>query len=190
MKNSLFDPENWLWQPFGKVADFLFLTALCFLTSIPIVTIGSTLTALYDCSAHCVKNRDEGMFSRYFRTFRRELLPSTLSFLLWAVILGGIFSIIRVFTATANPTTFNLIIAYAFMFLLILVTGIATWVFPLLSRFTFSIANLNITAIRLAFAHIPRTIALGICTSLTICLRIFLRQVLKCMPKVNRKSQA
>lgn len=176
MKNSLFNPENWLWQPFGKVADFLFLTALCFLTSIPIVTIGSTLTALYDCSAHCVKNRDEGMLSRYFRTFRRELLASTLSFLLWAVILGGIFSIIRTFTATANPTTFNLIIAYALMFLLILATGIASWVFPLLSRFTFDIANLNITAIRLAFAHIPRTLALGICTSFTIwiCIRFWI----------------
>ena len=176
MKNSLFDPENWLWQPFGKVADFLFLSALWIVTSIPLVTIGSSFTALYDCSAHCVKNGDKGMLSRYFRTFRRELLPSTLSFLLWVVIIGGVFSFIRNFTATANSTTFNLILAYAALFLLVFVIGIAFWVFPLLSRFTFSFADLNLTAFRLAIAHFPRTIALGACTFAIawICLRLWI----------------
>lgn len=156
--------------------DFLILSALWIFSSIPIVTVGSALTALYDCSARCVKNGDKGMLSRYFRTFRREVLPSMLSFLVWAVILGGIFSFIRNFTATATPTTFNLIIAYAAVFMLVLVVGIASWVFPLLSRFTFSIVDLNLTAIRLAIAHLPRTIALGVCTSLTIwiCLQFWI----------------
>ena len=176
MKNNLFNPENWIWQPFGKVMDFLILSALWIFSSIPLVTIGSALTALYDCSAHCVKNGEKGMFSRYFRTLRRELLPGMLSFLLWAVIIGGIFAFIRNFTASANPTTFNLIIAYAIVLLLVLVVGIAFWVFPLLSRFTFSIVDLNLTAIRLAIVHLPRTIALGVCTSLTIwvCLRFWI----------------
>ena len=176
MKNNLFNPENWIWQPFGKVMDFLILSALWIFSSIPIMTIGSALTALYDCSAHCVKNGEKGMFSRYFRTLRRELLPGMLSFLLWTVIIGGIFAFIRSFTASANPTTFNLIIAYAIVLLLVLVVGIAFWVFPLLSRFTFSIVDLNLTAIRLAIVHLPRTIALGVCTSLTIwlCLRFWI----------------
>ena len=168
MKNSLFNPDNWLWKPFGKVADFLILSALWIFTSIPIVTIGSAWTALYDCSAHCVKDGDDGMFSRYFRTYRRELVPSIVSTLLWAVIIGVLFTFIRTFTANADPSTFNLVIAYASLFLLVLVVGIASWVFPLLSRFTFSVADLNITAFRLAIAHLPRTIALGACTSLII----------------------
>ena len=174
MKNSLFNPENWLWQPFGKVADFLIL--LWIFTSIPIVTIGSSFTALYDCSAHCVKDGDGGMFSRYFRTFRRELLPSTLSFLLWSVLIGGVFAIIRSFTATATSTTFNLILAYAAIFLLTFVIGTAAWVFPLLSRFTLSIVDLNLTAFRLAIAHFPRTIAMGVCAFAIawICLRLWL----------------
>lgn len=176
MNNSLFNPDNWLWQPFGKVADFLILSALWIFSSILIVTLGPAFTALYDCSAHCVKNGDKDIFSRYLRTFRRELLPSILSFLLWAVIIGGIFSLTRNFTATADPTKFNLIIAYATVFILVLVIGIASWVFPLLSRFTFNIVDLNFTAIRLAIMHLPRTIALGICTSLTIwiCIRFWI----------------
>lgn len=168
MKNSLFNPDNWLWQPFGKVTDILILSALWIFSSIPIVTIGSALTALYDCSARCVKTGDKGMLSRYFRTFKRELLPSTLSVLFWGILIGGIFTLIRSFTATADPTTMNLVIAYASLFLLVLVVGIAAWVFPLLSRFTFSVLDLNLTAIRLAIANLPRTIALGVCTSLII----------------------
>lgn len=176
MKNSLFNPDNWLWQPFGKVADLLILSALWIFSSLPIVTIGPAFTALYDCSAHCVKNDERGILSRYLRTFFRELLPSMLSFLFWAVVLGGIFSMIQSFTATAVSTTFNLIIAYAATILLILVAGIASWVFPLLSRFTFGIIDLNVTAIRLAITQLPRTLALGVCTSITVwlCLRFWI----------------
>lgn len=176
MKNSLFNPENWLWQPFGKVTDFLILSALWLFSSIPILTVGSALTALYDCSARCVKNGEKDMLSRYLRTFRRELLPSTLSFLLWTIIIGVVFSFIHNFTATANSTTFNLIITYAAAIILVLVVGIASWVFPLLSRFTFNVVDLNLTAIRLAIMHLPNTITLGVCTSLTIwiCLRFWI----------------
>ena len=176
MKNSLFNPENWLWKPFGKVADFLILSALWIFTSIPIVTLGASFTALYDCSARCVKNGEDGMFSRYFRTFKRELIPSALSALLWAIIIGGVFAFIRSFTANANSTSFNLVLAYASVFLLAFVIGTAFWVFPLLSRFTFSIVDLNLTAFRLAIAYFPRTIALGICTFVItwICLQFWI----------------
>ncbi len=176
MKNSLFNPENWLWQPFGKVADFLILSGLWIFSCIPVVTIGSSLTALYDCSAHCIKDGDKDMLPRYFRTLKRELIPSLLSFLLWAVVIGGTYFLIRSFTASADSTTFNLVIAYASVFILVLEVGIASWVFPLLSRFTFSVADLNSTALRLALAHLPRTIALGVLTSLTIwiCLRFWI----------------
>lgn len=176
MKNSFFNPENWLWKPFGKAADFLILSALWIFSSIPVVTIGSALTALYDCSAHCVKKEEDGMFSRYFRTFKRELLPSTLSLLLWAILVGGIYALIRSFTSNVASTSINLVIAYAGLFILVLVVGIASLVFPLLSRFTFSVIDLNVTAIRLAIAHLPRTLLLGICTSATIwvCLRFWI----------------
>lgn len=176
MKNSLFNPDNWLWKPFGKVADFLILSALWILTSIPIITVGASFTALYDCSAHCVKNGEDGMFSRYFRTFKRELIPSALSSMIWAVVIGTVFSLIRGFTTTAASTTFNLILAYASVFLLAFVIGTAFWVFPLLSRFTFSLVDLNLSAFRLAVAYFPRTIALGVCTFVItwICLRFWI----------------
>ena len=41
---------------------------------------------------------------------------------------------------------------------------ILCWVFPLLSRFTFGTAALNLTALRLGLGHILRSVALGLVT--------------------------
>lgn len=161
MKNSLFNSENWIWQPFGLVADFLILSCLWLIFSIPMVTVGAASAAMYDCCARCIKDGDRALFSRFFRTFRRELLKSIPSTLLWAAILGLLFFLIRSFTGSATGTDINLVLAYAMVVFLAVAVGIASWVFPLLSRFTFDFASLNMTAIRLALAHLPRTMALG-----------------------------
>ena len=161
MKNSLFNSENWIWQPFGLVADFLILSCLWLVFSIPMVTVGAASAAMYDCCARCIKDGDRALFSRFFRTFRRELLKSIPSTLLWAAILGLLFFLIRSFTGSAAGTDINLVLAYAMVVFLAVAVGIASWVFPLLSRFTFDFASLNMTAIRLALAHLPRTMALG-----------------------------
>ena len=89
MKNSLFDAESWLWKPFGYVADFLILSALWLLCSVPIVTAGAAFAALYDCCARCVLGGEQERLTRCFRTFRRELKLGSGSFLLWAAVLGG-----------------------------------------------------------------------------------------------------
>lgn len=176
MKNSLFNSENWIWQPFGLVADFLILSCLWLIFSIPMVTVGAASAAMYDCCARCIKDGDRALFSRFFRTFRRELLKSIPSTLLWAAILGLLFFLIRSFIGSATGTDINLVLAYAMVVFLAVAVGIASWVFPLLSRFTFDFASLNMTAIRLALAHLPRTMALGAVNIAAgwLCLRILM----------------
>lgn len=161
MKNSLFNSENWIWQPFGLIADFLILSCLWLLCSIPVLTVGAASAAMYDCCARCIKDGERTLFSRFFRTFRREALKSIPSILLWAGILGAMICLIRCFTGSAAGTDVNLVLAYAMVVFLAVTVGIASWVFPLLSRFTFRFADLHLTVVRLALAHLPRTMALG-----------------------------
>lgn len=176
MGNSLFNPESWLWQPFGKIADYLILSALWLLCSIPIVTMGAASAAVYDCCARCVLGGEQNLFSRFFRTFRRELVQGGLSLLLWAAILGGGVYLVRQFTGLAANTPMNLALSYAMALLLALLVGIFAWVLPLLSRFTFSFADLQLTALRLSMAHLPRTVALAAVTVALgwLCLRFLL----------------
>ncbi|MBR7178932.1 MAG: DUF624 domain-containing protein [Oscillospiraceae bacterium] len=160
MNDSFFNADNWLWKPFGRIADFLLLSGIWLLCSVPIVTAGAACTALYDCAAHCMVGGETGMFSRFFRTFRRELLLGTGSFALWAGILGGGFLLLRQFTGSAAGTDGNVMAAYAMAFGLALLFGVGAWVFPLLSRFTFGFGGLQATAVKMAFAFLPRTVLL------------------------------
>lgn len=176
MKNSLFDAESWLWKPFGYVADFLILSALWLLCSVPVVTAGAAFAALYDCCARCVLGGEQELLTRFFRTFRRELKLGSGSFLLWAAVLGGGVLLISTFAANAAGTDLNVALAYAMAALLLFLTGVPAWVFPLLSRFTFTLGSLQTTALRLSLAQLPRTIALAavVAAGGWLCLRLWL----------------
>jgi uncharacterized membrane protein YesL len=176
MKSNLFDPESWLWKPFGRIADFILLSALWLLCSLPLVTAGPAFCAMYDCCARCVLGKEGGMTARFFRTFRRELGLGIGSLLLWGAVLGLGLGILRTFTSNATGTDANVILAWGMAFLLALLVGVAAWVFPLLSRFTFRFTDLQLMSVRLALGHLPRTVAVAAVTVASgwLCLRFLL----------------
>ena len=47
---SLFNPESFLWKPFGYIGDLVVLSLL-WVCSIPVVTLGASSAALYDDGA-------------------------------------------------------------------------------------------------------------------------------------------
>ena len=170
---SFFSPDNWYWKPFSHVADAVILSSLWTLSSIPLFTAGAATTALYDTVAHCVRGPEKDLFSRYFDTFKRELLPSFLSSALWAGILFLFYQGIKAAASVLPANNGSVLLVSGLFFLLSVVVGIFSWVLPLLSRFTFPLPALNITALRLACGHPFRTIVSGLCTvfAFSLCLR-------------------
>lgn len=171
---GFFSPDNWYWKPFSYVGDAVILSGMWLITSLPIFTAGAATTALYDCVAHCVRGGERDIFSRYFQTFKRELKPAMASFFLWAVLLWAIFKGIQGISAFLPNTNAGVMAVAGLLFLLAVGTGVFAWVLPMLSRFTFSVADLNRMAIRVAFGHIFRTILLGLLTlaAVALCLKI------------------
>ncbi len=173
MARGFFDSENFFWKPFGYIADILLLSMLWILCSIPVVTIGTASTALYDAVAHGFRYKEPEVYSRFFRTFKAELLHSIPSTLLWGLILGGCYWLLKRFIATAGPSDISVVAAVVGLVLFVVIAGISCWVFPVLSRFTFDFAGLNLTALKLAFAHLLSTLIMGI--SLWFCVYLCLR---------------
>ena len=171
--SRFFSRDNWLWNPFSWVADMVILSCLWVICSFPVLTIGASTTALYDCAARCVRGGDEKLFSRFFRTFRRELAQSIPSLLLWCAVIAGGYAAISAYGNNVTVTDASVAITTALLLILTVIVGIAAWVFPLLSRFTFGIVQLNVTAVKLALLHLPRTMALGMMTVLAgfLCLQ-------------------
>ena len=91
MARNFFNPEGLVWKPLGALGDLVMLSLLWGICSIPLVTIGPATAALYDCTAHCVRRGEDGLFSRFKRTFLAELKTGLLSTLLWAAVLGALY---------------------------------------------------------------------------------------------------
>ena len=168
MKHSPFNSESPFWTLVGEFGELLILSLMWFLGALPLVTFGASTAALYDTVFHCIRNRESDMFSRFWSTYKNELLLSIPCSVLWLCVIIGSFRLYRLFTDTAGASPLAYSTAIAWIILQVTVLGIACWVAPLQSRFTFRFGPLTGTAIRIAVAHIGRTLPLGLMTALSI----------------------
>lgn len=159
-----FSNENWVWKPFGLVADILLLSCMWFLGAALLLPFGAVTAALYDCCARCVRGHDPRIFQRFWRTAKREFFPSLFSTILWGSVIAAGYALIKLYGNTVEATDVQVAVTSGLLFLLCAVAGIACWVLPVLSRFTFSFGTLQITAVKLAFSHPLRTIVMGVVT--------------------------
>ena len=158
--HRIFDSDSRFWHWFGKIADIIVLSALWLLCCLPILTVGAASIALYDTVAHCVRGPDDDTYSRFFRSFKAELLRGIGITVLWGI-LGLILSISYNFLSQmAAENTAAAVYAIAFAVSLLIPIGILCWLLPLESRFTHKFFDLHKTAIYFAFGHLPTTAAI------------------------------
>ena len=157
---NFFNPDNWLWRGFGRLADFFLLSALWILCSIPVVTIGASSIALYDTVAHCFRYNEGGMAKRFFGTFKRELRRGILLTLCWAVV-GYLLNVsYQITTQLGDGSTFWTVLSLVYFVILTIPVGIACWAIGLQSRFTYSFKELHKNAAMMTLGYFPRTLAI------------------------------
>jgi len=183
MFRSFFDPQAPFWRGIGKFADILGLSLLWLFLSLPVLTLGAATAALYDAAARCVVGGQNGPFARFWSTFRRELKTGALATLLWggicALLIWGVWTLRAhiVFEGAAG------IAVLALWYAVLLVPGGALcWMFPLLSRFTFTPAALGPTALRLALGYFPRTFLVVVLTLLGVMISLWLMVPMLAIP--------
>lgn len=158
--NQIFNPENFFWKCFDKMADVLGLSLLWLLCSLPVVTAGPACAALYDAAAHCVRGGEPGPYRRFFRTFRREFKSAALCWLAWGSALLLLYAGYRIAAVLARQSRAMVVPAMAYLVLMVLPAGLLCWLFPLVSRFEYTFRALNRTAFQFWFAHLPSTLAM------------------------------
>ncbi|MBQ7801899.1 MAG: YesL family protein [Oscillospiraceae bacterium] len=172
---SVFNPDNFLWRGFGKLADYIVLSSLWFLCSLPVVTIGPATIALYDATAHCVRGPEGGTYRRFFHTFKRELGRGILMTLFWGILgllLNFSYQIICQLGDGSNGWSILSIVYFCSLFIPL---GTACWAVILESRFTYSFGALHKNALLFTFAYLPYTAAIValFVVALNICINIF-----------------
>lgn len=78
---NFFNENNIIFVALNKIGDIILANLLFILCSIPLVTIGPSLTALYHCMLRTVKGNNNGTVKTFFRAFRQSFRQSLIVWL-------------------------------------------------------------------------------------------------------------
>ena len=156
--NGFFSPDSRFMRYLNRFADLMILNLLFLVTSIPIFTIGASLTALYSVCFRLGTDREGSTFRDYFAAFKesfRQATPLFLLLLLWLMGTGCTAVIFYLMTGWMH----YLFVPFAILFIVVVLVG--SYVFPLLSRFenknTITLKN----AALLSLGYLPRSVIMG-----------------------------
>ncbi len=168
MFQRLFNPDNALMITMTQITDCIFLSLMWLLCCFPVVTIGASTAALYDATVRAYRRGDKHSWQRFVRVFKENwklgILP-TLIFLV--VFVAGGWLLIQVWNAAVWGKVSWMAFSAA-SFAAVVLLGILSVLFPVLSRFENSFDGLLKNSLLLAIVNLPRTLALGILNACTI----------------------
>ena len=170
MFKNLFNPESALMTTMAQITDCIFLSLFWVITSFPLITIGPASAALYDAVYYGFRKGDKHPWSRFLQAFKSNLKPGILPGIIYlAIFCAGSWILIQIWNAAVwEKVSFAAFSAAAFVVLLLL--GILSILFPMLSRFNNSFGGLLRNTFLLGLLHTPRTLGLGLVNGLSILL--------------------
>ena len=169
MLQNIFDPDNWFFRPLGKLVDIVMLSLFWLAASAVLLPFGAAATALYDSAAHCLRKGEQGPYARFVSTLKENFITGGIA---GAVVLALCYGLCRLhrflYLQAVTGERLWSALYIAFWVLLVVVNGVLAYLFPLLSRFEFKAGGLFSTGVRLAMAHLPSTLLLGLWTTFCI----------------------
>ncbi len=151
-----FNLDSPLIQGMNKVADLMWLNILVLICSLPVFTIGASLTAAHYVALKMHRN-EEGYITRdFFRAFKSNFKQSTLMWLLFMVVmlvLGCDYYLIKNNMIEVPYIIKVFIIAATFIFSFMLM-----WVFPMQAKFENKISRTIKNAFAVGMMKFPRSI--------------------------------
>lgn len=165
---SIFRPDSGLMIAMTQVTDCIFLSLFFILGCLPVVTVGASVAALYDASFRAFRKSEKNSWQRFWHVYRTNWKSSILPTLAFyaLVALAGKWVISVWNNAVYGNVSWGVFAAVALVGLVIL--GVLSLLFPMLSRFENSFGALLKNTVVLALAHIPGTVMLGVVNAVVV----------------------
>ena len=161
--DRFFNMDNGFFRALTKGVDCVWLSLLFLVTSIPVFTIGASMTALYYAVQKSLKNDRGYVGGEYFHAFKTNFKQSTLVWLL-VLVVGIILSVDVQFFRALDEVGQALGKAYLFFgALLVLLVVWVAYLFPYIARFENSTKAIMKNAAYMAILNLPRTLLLIVC---------------------------
>jgi len=165
---KLFNPDNALMITMAQIADCIFLSLMWLLGCFPVVTLGASTGALYDAAVRAYRKGDKHSWQRFIKVYKENFKAGILPTVLFLAVFAAAGRVlIRIWNAAVGGSlSWMIFSAAAFVGMLLL--GLLSILFPMLSRFENSFENLLKNSLLLGMANLPRTLALGFLNACTI----------------------
>ena len=172
MFKSLFKPDSSLMITMNWITDSIFLSLFWLMGCIPLVTVGASFAALYDAAYRGYRQGEKNSWQRFLHTYRKNWktgIGPTVVVLAAALGLGK--ALIALWNGAATGSIGWMVFSGG-AFVGVLLFGILSILFPMLSRFENSFAGLLKNTVLIGLANLPRTLALGIVNAAAVFLCI------------------
>ena len=167
MFEKIFNMDNAVWRAMAKVADLVIANLLFLVCSIPIVTIGASMTALYTVTLKMVDKSGGYVSKDFWSAFKSNFKQSTIIWLIMlavGVFIAGDYYLVSQMVATVGKAVKYIVLILAFLYFMII-----SYVFPLQSKFENTIVRTITNAAMMSIAHlVPWTILITLVNVLPV----------------------
>ncbi len=154
---DFFKPDSDLMQFISRVVDFAWLNILCFICSIPIFTIGASISAKYYVAMKIERGQEPVITKTFFRAFKDNFVQdfkiSSVMILIYAFFGVDWYIIIK---SNGNGTQVIAIGMLAIFTAMFLIIGFC--IFPMISRFEMKTFDAFRNALIFGIVHLPRVL--------------------------------
>ena len=156
MASSFFNPKGAATRFLTAICNLIIVNLLFIITSIPVFSLGASLTALYRITIAIVAGDNPAVFREYLKAFKDNFLRSTLLLLIYTALSGFfIFEIYMVRTMMEPQFAWAQYPAYFFLFA---IAASSLYSFPLIAWFDTSFKQMLKNSLLLAITNLPITI--------------------------------
>lgn len=157
---NLLNQDNIVHELLNHIGDIVIANILFIFCSIPLITIGPSLTALYHCSLISVKGNGNGTIKTFFRAFKENFIQSLIIWL-GIILVGFILAANIWFLRTGLGQIGNILLLLSEGLAVLLVIFIL-FVFPVIAAFSSSTMGQIKNAFIFAFMRFPYTVLIVI----------------------------
>ena len=157
---GFFSIDGKFFRGLTKAGDFFILGVLGIVFSIPIVTIGPTLTAVYYVALKLVRDEEGYVFKSFIKAWKSNFKQAFIIELVIAI-LGILFTVdVRICYLWMHDNGSNAakLIMFAVFGLILVLMAVSIYVFPVLAKFDNTVKETLKNALVLCMHHLPQTI--------------------------------
>ena len=153
---KFFNMDSPIMRFMTKVADIMILNLLFIITSLPVITIGASLTSLYYVTMKLVRDEEGGIVRSYFHSFRVNFRQATILWLGTVLVVGVLIADLLILARIDSPIAAAMNTGVLIIGVVILM--ILQYLFPLIAKFDAGLVQTLKNACLMAMAHLPKTI--------------------------------